>query len=196
MGIKLLFNVTNVDNFAIIVLIHKFALVVWILMNWVMIVNVNAYKGLILKKMVHVRMNVFKDNTKTIYNENALIVWIYVKLVLILKHALHVMSNNIHILKTNVFVYSSNNFLTITQDLAKFVTLDISEILLLKHVNNVNLCAKLALILYLIVRIVFCPTYKTLIAAKPNVLIKNSIAIEFALIVLNFVKLVHLFHTV
>ena len=51
----------------------------------------------ILKKMVHVRMNVFKDNTKTIYNENALIVWIYVKLVLILKHALHVMSNNIHI---------------------------------------------------------------------------------------------------
>ena len=159
MGIKLIFNVTNVDNFAIIVPIHKFALVVWILMNWVMIVNVNAYNGLILKKMVHVRLNVFKDNTETIYNKNALIVWIYVKLVLILKHALHVMSNNTHIRITNVFVNSPNNFLTITQDLAKFVTLDISEILLLKHVNNVNLCAKLALILYLIVRIVFCPTY-------------------------------------
>ena len=109
--------------------------------------------------MVHVRLYVFKDNTETIYNKNALIVWIYVKLVLILKHALHVMSNNTHIRMTNVFVNSPNNFLTITQDLAKFVTLDISEILLLKHVNNVNLCAKLALILYLIVRIVFCPTY-------------------------------------
>ena len=84
MGIQLLINVTNVDNFAIPVPIHKFALIVWILINWVMMINVNAYKGLILKKMVHVRLYVFKNNSQTIYNKNALIVWIYVKLVLIL----------------------------------------------------------------------------------------------------------------